>query len=143
VNTQQDFRTEDFPESLAEAVKDIGIPATLKLIKRFGGVRLYVPEPQHITENHVIARTIGLASARAIAKIWPNERPEIPSAARAFRRARDRAILREATSLSKSKLALKYNLSERQLYNILSRPVSAFRRSDDTRVRATRRGRFI
>ncbi len=94
------------------------MPATLKLIECFGGSRVYVPRLEQITEDHAIARAIGMAAARAVSRIWVNEQWEVPRATRAKRLARDRAIRREPRTISVAKLALKYGLTERQVYKI-------------------------
>ena len=127
MNAQLDVREEDLPGSLAEIARVIGVPATLKLIERFGGTRLYVPGAKRLTEDHVIARTIGLAAARAVVKIWGEDRLEIPRAARALCLARDRAVRRESSILSVPKLALKYGLTERAIYRIRSLAVNVKR----------------
>lgn len=111
----------DLPESLAEVVRAIGLPATLKLIERFGGVRIYVPQPEHIDEDHPIARAIGLADARTLAGIRGKERMELPRAARALRLVRDRALRRDYESMSESQCALKYQVTERQVRSIIGR----------------------
>ena len=118
---QPDIRRQDLPESIADIVKAIGIPATLKLAARFGGTRIYWPRPLHITEDHVIALTIGVEAARAVAKLYEGERLTFPRAVRALLLARDRAIRREARRTSVRKLALKYHLTERGIYLILNR----------------------
>ena len=118
MNAQLDVRVDELPESLLDVARAIGMPATLKLVERFGGVRVYVPRPEKITEDHVIARTIGFEGALALARICRNESIEIPRAARARRLARDRAIRRESGALSVRELALKYGLSERAIYGI-------------------------
>ena len=142
MNAQLDVREEDLPGSLAEIARVIGVSATLKLIERFGGTRLYVPGAKRLTEDHVIARTIGLAAARAIVKIWGEDRLEIPRAARALRLARNRAVRRESSTLSVPKLALKWGLTERQIYQIRRLPVAASRGSGAQRERLTGRGRI-
>lgn len=112
----------DLPESLAEVVEAIGLAATLKLIQRYGGVRIYVPQPEHITEEHDLARAIGLEAARQLASIWGGERLPVVRAAKAIRLARDRALRRDYQSMSASQCALRYQLTERQLYEIVGRP---------------------
>ncbi len=133
MNAQFDIREEDLPKSLANIVRAIGMPATLKLIERYGGSRVYVPEPKHITVDHAIARAIGFDAARALSRLAGDERIEVPRAAGAFRLARDRLILRESRTASVSKLALKYHLSERQIYQIRRSPVRALRGSGEQR----------
>ncbi len=112
---------EDLPESLAEVVRAIGLASTLKLIQRFGGIRIYVPQPEHIAEDHDLARALGLPAARKLAQIWGSERLPVPRAAKALRLARDRALRRDFKTLSASQCALKYQVTERQVYWITGR----------------------
>lgn len=125
MSVQPEILEEDLPGSVADIAQAIGVPATLKLIERFGGSRVYVPEWERITEDHAIARAIGLAAACAVAKLCAKNRLEMPRAASAFRRARDRAIREDSRSASVSNLAFKYRLSERRVYQIRSLPARA------------------
>lgn len=124
MNARLDIREEDFPASLAEVVRAIGIPATLKLAERFGGIRVYVPQQERLTLGHPIVRLIGIGAARALAKIRGGERRDMPRCAKALRRARDAAVRREYSAAAASKLALKYHLTERQIYQICGIPVT-------------------
>jgi Mor family transcriptional regulator len=121
---------EDLPESLADVVEAIGIAATLKLIERFGGIRIYVPLREHISDDHELARAIGLVAARKLAEIWGKERMPLPRAAKAMRLARDRALRRDYQSISASQCALKYQVTERQVYWIVGRDEEERRQAD-------------
>jgi Mor family transcriptional regulator len=124
MNAREQILEEDFPASLAEVVRAIGIPAMLKLAARFGGVRVYVPQPGRLTEGHPLARLIGIDAARVLAKIRGGEWRDLPRCSKALRVARDAAIRRQYPTTSASKLALKYRLSERQVYKICVVPIS-------------------
>lgn len=113
--------SDDLPKSLAEVIDAIGLAATLKLLQRFGGIRIYVPQPAHLTDDHELARAIGLAAARKLARIWGSERMPLPRAARALRLARDRALRLDYQTMSAAQCALKYQLTERQVYWIAGR----------------------
>lgn len=108
----------DLPESLVDVVAAIGLPATLKLVERFGGIRLYIPRPEHIECEHPLTQAIGLEAAKKLAAIWLGERPPVPRALYAIRRARDRALRLDYLSMSAAKVALKYQLTERWVYVI-------------------------
>lgn len=112
---------DDMPESVKDVVGAIGLAATLKLIDRFGGSRVYVPCPEFITEDHDIAQAIGVPLARKLAALCRNERMELPRAAKAIRSARDRALRRDRAGMSASQCARKYQMTERQVYSIVGR----------------------
>lgn len=55
----------------------IGFSATLRLVAWFGdGGNLYVP--QTAGEDHLLARLIGVASARRLCEAWPGEHLAVP-----------------------------------------------------------------
>lgn len=136
MSDELEILAEDLPESVTEIVRVIGLAATLKLIERYGGTRLYFPHPEAIDDEHPLAQAIGLAAARAVAKLYSTLREEIPRAADAVRRARNRLIRREAENMSEPKLALKHALTERQIRNIINLP-------DDVDARANRQARLF
>lgn len=104
---------------LDELIDAIGIEATLTLVERFGGVRIYVPEAGTLTEDHPIVRAIGLEAAQRLARMWPQERPYLPRAVAELRRRRDEALVADLDAgMSFSQAARKYRLTERQVYSI-------------------------
>ena len=111
---------DDMPESLAEVVAAIGLASTLQLVEHFGGIRLYVPKPDFITESHRIARTIGVAPAKKLAALWGGEFMALPRAEKARRLARNRALLRDYESMSAPQCARKYQLTARTVHLIVS-----------------------
>lgn len=113
---------EDLPESVKDVLESIGLEATLKLIERFGGSRVYVPRPDFITEDHDVARAIGVPLARKLAALCRNERMGLPRAAKAISRARDRVLRSDLASMSVSQCARKYKMTERNVYFILGAP---------------------
>jgi hypothetical protein len=104
---------------LVELQSVIGLDNTLKLVERWGGVMLYVP--QDIPENHKIAQLIGKTSADALARYCGLERLNIPLA-RDYRRALRNAEMytRHKEGESVNELAREYGISARQLWEILS-----------------------
>lgn len=101
-------------------ISAIGLPAALKLVEVYGGVRIYLPLPGNITSENSIAALIGVDKARALASVWSQERPTLPRAADYLRRERDRVLRREKKSMSVRDLAMKYGLTERAVYLILA-----------------------
>lgn len=104
--------------AIHELIRAIGLPLTLKLVERFGGVRIYLPLPEHLDETNPIVKTIGLAPTRKLAELWPQDRPYLPRAVAWVRRERDRELRRDLETMSFSQAALKYHLTERQVYAI-------------------------
>lgn len=108
---------------LEELVKTLGLPAALRLVERFGGVRIYLPRAENLKPGNQVAGVIGLEAARDLCALWPQERPYIPRAAQFLRDARDRALLADAAKHTVPQLARNYELTERQVYNVLKRGV--------------------
>lgn len=104
------------PPSLAELVRLIGFPATLKLVERFGGCRLYVPLEQHLTEQHAIVRAIGRDAARKLARDRKTETLEIPRAAAYLRVVRDTIMREQYETRSTAALAREYGMTRRNVF---------------------------
>lgn len=110
---------EDLPGILRELVELMGLPATLKLVDHYGGVRLYVPVKYD--SDHVLVRQIGAAAATILIEHYGGEEHfDIPKAERALRAVRDRRIRAEYACKSRRRLAREYDLTERQIGNIVA-----------------------
>lgn len=107
---------------LEELVQAIGLPATLRLVDAFGGVRVYFPNPTRVRVDSDLARAIGADAVQRLAAMWPSTYVSLPQAAAYLRRERNRAIHREKDAVSIRDLALKYELSERAVYSIIINP---------------------
>lgn len=107
---------------LEELMQAIGLPATLRLVETFGGVRVYFPHPSRVRVDSDLARVIGVEAVRQLAVLWPSTYVALPQAAAYLRRERNRAIHREKDKLSIRALALKYEISERMVYTVLINP---------------------
>lgn len=105
------------PGILLEISELIGMAATLKLVAKYGGVRLYVPKT--LRPDHDLVATIGRELAEYMAERFGAEVLEIPKALLANVALRNVTIKQEYESLSQRQLALKYHLTERQVRNIL------------------------
>ena len=113
-----DEKIPQLPRSLADLVRAIGWEATRKLTKRYGGVRLYVP--QTMTPEHDIAQTIGMEAALKLQAVCGGERgPSLPKSDALMRALRDAEIqARRAKGDSARTLALDYRLTEGHVYYI-------------------------
>lgn len=107
---------------LEELVQAIGLPATLRLVDVFGGVRVYFPHPSRVRVDSDLARAIGAEPVQRLAALWPSTYVSLPQAAAYLRRERNRAIHREKATLSIRELSLKYELTERAVYSIIINP---------------------
>lgn len=107
---------EHLPPSLADLVRLIGFPATLKLVERFGGGRLYVPLEEHLTEQHAIVLAIGKEAARKLSRDRSTEILEIPRAATYMRAVRDTLMREQYETKSASELAREYGMTRRNVF---------------------------
>lgn len=108
---------------LYDIIKAIGLPAAMKLVENFGGIRLYLPLPEKIDEHNQIAKVIGVDAARKLAESWERgperRRPSIPLARRHLRAIVKSEIQRDRQKLTIPELALKYQTTERNIYRYL------------------------
>lgn len=111
--------TELLPDSMADLVDIIGLPAVLKLMKTFGGTELWVPEK--LSHAHNLVTAIGPEAAQTLCEYMARERLKVPRGAEITREIRNRAIRRERREGAKlAELALCYGLTDRQVLNILN-----------------------
>lgn len=107
------------PGVLQEIAGLIGLPATLRLMQNYSGVRLYVPA--RFDPDHPLVKIVGHAAAlKLVENFGGEEHFDIPKARAAVIAVRNASIRAEYCELSQRQLALKYNLVERQVRNILA-----------------------
>lgn len=106
------------PGILLEISELIGIAATLKLVAKYGGVRLYVPKT--LRPDHDLVAIINRELAETMIDRFGGEVLEIPKALLANVSLRNVTIKQEYVILSQRQLALKYKLTERQIRNIVA-----------------------
>lgn len=107
------------PGILQEIAELIGLPATLKLVQHYGGVRLYVPK--HLSEDHILITIIGEAAAlKLVERFGGLDHFDIPKAQAISIALRNAKIHEEKPTSSVRQLALKYHLTERQVRKILA-----------------------
>ncbi|MBF0402285.1 MAG: helix-turn-helix domain-containing protein [Magnetococcales bacterium] len=112
----------DLPDSLLEIVEILGLGSTLQLVKSHGGTRLFIPKQAKV--QHHLADLLGIEQARRLSNHFGGESLTIPRMANAMRGKRNREIVRRYDrGESVRVLAHAYNLTDRQIYTILSRPV--------------------
>lgn len=112
---------EHLPERGRAIAELIGMPATLKLVERYGGVRIYVP--QTVPPAHPLVDLLGRDAAERLACAFGgDEHFDVPRCVLAARRVRDTVLVADFLSgLSHRQLALKYQLTERGVRKIIAR----------------------
>lgn len=107
------------PGVLRDIAALIGVPGTLQIVKHYGGVRLYVPK--RFDPDHVLVKILGHAAVvKLIEHFGGEEHFDIPRCQIAGNAMRNAAIRDEYGKLTQSQLARKYDLTERQIRNILA-----------------------
>lgn len=107
------------PQSMADLVDIIGLPAVLNLMGAFGGTEFWVPEK--LVHNHPLVSAIGAEAAQTLCEYMARERIKVPRGAAIRREVRNRAIRRERQEGAKlAELALRYGMTDRQVLNILN-----------------------
>ncbi len=105
------------PESLREIADIIGTGPAIKLSIDFGGTEEYVPKK--MSENHRIAKSIGLDAALELAAWAGGGRLDIPRAVAVHKGKRNLEICNEIkTGRSKKSLAKKHSLTTRRIRQI-------------------------
>jgi hypothetical protein len=67
-----------FPRLLGIAYDEGGIDAVHKLVKAFGGRRMFIPSLEHLAPNHVLSVVAGRRVAEAICKAMGPAHTEFP-----------------------------------------------------------------
>jgi hypothetical protein len=123
VGAVRDYKVlaEDLPESMADLVQTIGLAATLRLIEHCPGIRIRPPKEDKLHADHRLVRAIGYEAACALSRLAEGMRIEVPRGTTAIRRARNRAMKADAQTMSQPQIAVKYDLTQRQVRTILKR----------------------
>lgn len=106
------------PSRLDEIEQLIGVPRTLELVKHYGGT--HIQFPSRYREDWEIALLLGRPAADQLIGRFSGTRLYIAKRDAELRHRRNRAII-DAYSAGSSvaKLARAYQLSDRQIWNIL------------------------
>lgn len=111
---------EALPESLQEVAGLIGLPATMRIIERWGGTRLSVPVRAD-DAAHPLARVIGVPAMQQLSERMGGLTLNVPSCALARRRARDAEIRRRyAAGETAAALAREHGITERHVWRIVA-----------------------
>jgi len=108
--------------SVDRLVEVLGLAATLQLAERFGGRRVYVPQPERLKPEGALVATIGYDKAVKLTYEWRGLEIIVPQCAAHLRRARDRAIHADAARQTAAELSKKWGITERHVFRVLAAP---------------------
>lgn len=117
-----DIALEELPELAKEMVSVIGVEDTIRMVKVYGGMTIAFSDerrPDVGSRRDIIERLIGKKKATAFFRHFANRVLYVPRCVSAINRVRNRQVCTDAASLSVPELAMKYQLSERMIWNIL------------------------
>lgn len=107
------------PPLLRDFERRIGLPATLALVNRWGGLRIYVPTPDRCTVEHPMAQVIGLDKLLVLAEEYGgNEHRQLPKARKALLALRNARIVAARGQKSARDLAMEHGLTEGQIIRV-------------------------
>ena len=113
--------TPDFPESMTEMVESLGLSTVMQIVKEHGGTRLFIPK--NMNAQHRLANLLGIEQARLLSSHFGGESLNIPRMAGAKRANRNQEIIRRYDAGDSVRvLAREFELTDRQIYNILGKP---------------------
>jgi hypothetical protein len=119
MNEQLPVRPEDLPGVAQRIARAIGVEATVTLIQRRGGRRIFVPATA--VPGQQLVGIIGIAAAQRLAELYGNDRVELPTRASVLRAMRDTRVREEHAlgTLTVTAIADKFGLSRKHVQRIL------------------------
>ena len=105
------------PKEVATMANLVGLEAAMAIVKTYGGRRLYIPRKAR--QGHQLVPLIGMEKLEALCRHYNGERFGIPTCTRALAYMRNQEIRAAYGPVSFSKLAARYNLSEKQVLRIV------------------------
>lgn len=107
------------PETIKFLIKIIGIDKAMLLVDRFGGTQVYIAKK--INPNSSVAKLIGIETLKKLSKEYCcGSYLNIPKANSLQLALRNQEIRELNKSLSARELAIKFNLSSRQITRVLN-----------------------
>lgn len=108
------------PPQLKFLVREIGLVATIKLVRARGGQQVWLPKKA--TGDRVLAQVIGREALAKLVAHRGGERLELPKADKILVQMRDRALFaRREAGATESELARDYGITRRWVYEICAR----------------------
>lgn len=110
------------PPLLQEFERLVGLQSTMALVRRWGGLRVYFPTPERVTEDHPYAAVIGTDALLKLAKEYGGlPHFQLPKAERALQAVRNARIAEDyATNKTAREIAAEYGLTEGQVVRIVA-----------------------
>lgn len=110
------------PPLLQEFERLVGLQATMALVRRWGGLRVYFPTPERVTEDHPYAAVIGVEALLKLAEEYGGlPHFQLPKAERALQAVRNARIAAEyATCKTAREIGAEYGLTEGQVVRIVA-----------------------
>lgn len=123
MSTWTALANELLPPRLQEFVRLIGLPATLRMVERFGGLRIYIPATA--TPDHPFAEIIGIDNLAKLCQEYSADghglRFELPKALHALNAVRNAQIRADYESgASARSLAGQHRVTERHIERIVA-----------------------
>lgn len=114
------------PTQIRLLARDIGLPATFALLRVRGGTQFSVP--LHAERSELLLSIMDLESAERLCAKYGGQTLTLPKIDKPLRQLRDRVIVEQANQGdSLATLARRYNLTTRQICNILAASASVNR----------------
>lgn len=113
---------DDLPDQAREIANLVGLEDTLRLVSVYGGMPLAFSDDRQDevgTRRDIIAKLLGKKKAATFFKHFANRIVYIPRCASALKKVRNKLICVDSDKLSVPELVGKYQLTERQIWNIL------------------------
>jgi len=113
------INADDLPETIKTLADEIGLPATIKLVQRFGGIMsLWVPV--RFENANELLRVIGEDAARVLCAIYGGTYLSVPNCKLAIAKARNHQIQRDyANGIKPRELAIRHGITERWVWAII------------------------
>lgn len=112
-------RLENLPESMQPVAQVVGVAGALKLMDRYGGDRVYVP--QRLTLFHPLVDLLGLEAALALSFAYGGDYLAVPVGVAMRCQARNERLWRlRQQGWSYSQIRQEFNLSRRRIAEILA-----------------------
>ncbi|MBF0192992.1 MAG: hypothetical protein HQL71_00480 [Magnetococcales bacterium] len=108
------------PESMVEIKSIVGVQGVLTLLNECGGTRLFIP--RKLKAKHKLIVLLGQEAAQKMSAYFGGETLTIVRGSKANKSLRNCEIINRYDNGDKvPKLAIAYELTERQIYSILSK----------------------
>ncbi|MCR4529902.1 Mor transcription activator family protein [Acinetobacter venetianus] len=108
------------PKNFIFIAQLIKVENALNLIEAFGGTKIYIPVRQALNVNSKLAQVIGFSNLQLLSDQLGNNHIEIPMGTPITVGMRNRAIRKEASTMSKEKLARKFSVTLRTIRSIVN-----------------------